>query len=193
MWDACLNCDLCWGLQEAHCQKTISIGLQVLGMYQQYNFSPAKYTSRIPDNVDDVTAAPMMCSGATIYRSLVSSQLKASDWAIFPGAGGGVDHMGVELAKAMGFRVIGIDSGQTKREFCGKLGCEAFVDFIETKSVKDEILRITCGRGAYGIFVTAGSIKAYRSAPAMVRVGGRVMCIGLRESLYYHGWLQLVS
>ncbi len=186
MWDACLNCDLCWGLHEAHCAKTLSTGLQVPGTYQQYILSPAKYTSRIPDNVDDITAAPIMCSGATIYRSLVSSQLKAGDWAVFPGAGGGVGHMGVQLAKAMGFRVIGIDGGQAKRELCVKLGCEAFIDFLETKSVEDEVLRITGGRGAHGVFVTAGSIKAYQSAPAMVRVGGRVMCIGLREFFFLY-------
>lgn len=44
------------------------------GTYQHYITSPAKYTTRIPDNVDDFTAGPIMCSGSTIYRS-VSSEL----------------------------------------------------------------------------------------------------------------------
>lgn len=35
--------------------------------------------------MDDFTAGPIMCSGSTIYRSLVESQLKAGDWAVFPG------------------------------------------------------------------------------------------------------------
>lgn len=91
--------------------------------------------------------------------------------------------MGVQLAKAMGFRVIAIDGGAEKRELCYKLGAEEFIDFLEVKNVEEEVMRIT-GIGAHGIFVTAGSAKAYESAPKMVRVGGRVMCIGLRMSLF---------
>jgi propanol-preferring alcohol dehydrogenase len=89
--------------------------------------------------------------------------------------------MGVQIAKAMGLRVIAIDGGEEKRALCEKLGAEAFVDFTQVKSVEEEVMRITDGKGAHGIFVTAGSAAAYKSAPLMVRVGGRVMCIGLRE------------
>lgn len=88
--------------------------------------------------------------------------------------------MGVQLAKAMGMRVIGIDGGAEKRKLCVELGCEAFIDFLEVKDVGAEVMKIT-GRGADGIFVTAGSPAAYKSAPDMVRVGGKVMCIGLRK------------
>jgi len=110
----------------------------------------------------------------------MESQLKAGDWAVFPRGGGEVGHMGVQIAKAMGFRVIAIDGGGDKRKLCEKLECEAFVDFTTVKSVEEEVMRIT-GIGAHGIFVAAGSAAAYRSAPQMVRIGGRVMCIGLRE------------
>lgn len=98
---------------------------------------------------------------------------------MFPGAGGGVGHMGVQLAKAMGFRVIGVDGGEEKQRLCEKLGCEAFIDFTKVKDVAAEVMRIT-GRGAHGVFVTAGSAAAYASAPSMLGIGGKVMCIGLR-------------
>lgn len=88
--------------------------------------------------------------------------------------------MGVQIAKAMGMRVIAIDGGEEKRKLCHDLGAEEFVDFTAVKSVEEEIMRIT-GDGAHGIFVTAGSAAAYKSAPQMVRTGGRVMCIGLRK------------
>jgi propanol-preferring alcohol dehydrogenase len=70
MWAACLNCELCWDGHETHCPRSLSSGLHVAGTYQQYIVSPANYTSRIPDNVDDFTAGPIMCSGSTIYRSV---------------------------------------------------------------------------------------------------------------------------
>ncbi|KAF2489855.1 GroES-like protein [Lophium mytilinum] len=180
-YDVCFACELCWGGLETYCAEGTQTGLQHAGTYQQYIVSPARYTTRIPEGVSDFEAAPVMCAGATIYNSLKQSGLGPGDWAVFVGAGGGVGHMGVQLAKAMGMRVVGVDGGRDKRELCVKLGCEAFVDFLETKEVAKEVVRITDGKGAHGVFVTATSKQAYETAPFMVRVAGRVMCVGLRK------------
>ncbi|CAG9982242.1 unnamed protein product [Clonostachys byssicola] len=177
-WDTCMSCELCWGRLECHCPEAIPTGLKVPGTYQQYIVSPARYTSRIPDGVDDFSAGPIMCSGSTMYRSLVDSELRPGDWATFLGAGGGVGHMGVQLAKAMGLRVLGIDTGKAKRELCMQLGCDAFIDFVDTDIVK-ETMRISGGRGVDGVFVTATSKSAYAVAPKLLSVGGRVMCVGM--------------
>ncbi|CAO2657399.1 Nn.00g035250.m01.CDS01 [Neocucurbitaria sp. VM-36] len=178
-YDACLNCELCWTGKETYCDDSPQIGLQFPGSYQQYILSPARYTQRIPEGVDDFIAGPIMCSGSTIYCSLKESGLKPGDWAVFPGAGGGVGHMGVQLAKAMGMRVIGVDGGDDKKDLCMKLGCEAFVDFTKVKDVAEEVVKICDGKGAHGVFVTATSAAAYASAPMMCRIGGRIMCVGL--------------
>lgn len=180
MWDVCHSCELCRdGLHETYCEKAVATGLMVPGTYQEYVTSPARYTTRIPDGVPDETAGPVMCSGSTIYRSLWESKLEAGNWAVFPGGGGGVGHMGVQLAKAMGMRVIVIDSGADKRALSEELGAEHFVDFKEHDSVEQEVIRLTDGKGAHGVFVTATSAGAYKSAPMMCRTGGKVMCIGL--------------
>jgi alcohol dehydrogenase, propanol-preferring len=92
-----------------------------------------------------------------------------------------VGHMGVQLAKAMGMRVTGVDGGDAKRKLCMKLSCEAFVDFTKVKDVAEEVMRITDEKGAHGVFVTATSNTAYEVASKMVRVAGRVMCVGLRK------------
>lgn len=181
-YDACFNCELCWSGKETYCDDSPQIGLQFPGSYQQYVLSPARYTSRIPEGVNDFVAGPIMCSGSTIYCSLKESGLKPGDWAVFPGAGGGVGHMGVQLAKAMGMRVVGVDGGDDKRDLCLKLGCEAFVDFTQVKDVAAEVVKICDGKGAHGVFVTATSAGAYASAPLMTRISGKVMCIGLRKS-----------
>lgn len=184
-YDACFNCELCWSGKETYCDDSPQIGLQFPGSYQQYVLSPARYTSRIPDGVDDFVAGPIMCSGSTMYCSLKESGLKPGDWAVFPGAGGGVGHMGVQLAKAMGMRVVGVDGGDDKRDLCLKLGCEAFVDFTKVKDVATEVVKICDGKGAHGVFVTATSAGAYASAPLMTRISGKVMCVGLRKSSAY--------
>ena len=78
-------------------------------------------------------------------------------------------------------RVVGVDAGDAKKDLCMKLGCEAFVDFTTVEDLIKEVVKICDGKGAHGVFVTATSAAAYKSAPMMCRPGGRVMCIGLRE------------
>lgn len=181
VYDCCFACELCWSGREAYCEAAPQIGLQFPGSYQEYVLSPARYTQRIPDGVSDLVAGPVMCSGSTIYCSLKEAGLRAGSWAVFPGAGGGVGHMGVQIARAMGLRVVGIDEGEEKRELCMRLRCEAFVDFQKVEDVVGEVVKICDGKGAHGVFVTASSKEAYESAPKMLRVSGKVMCIGIRE------------
>lgn len=99
MMDVCHNCELCWNGIEQWCRKSVSTGLQVSGTYQQYLVSPAIYTSRIPDGVPDEVAGPIMCAASTMHRALIESKLKATQWVVFPGGGGGVGIQGVQLAK----------------------------------------------------------------------------------------------
>ncbi|KAF5008859.1 hypothetical protein FDECE_4883 [Fusarium decemcellulare] len=160
-WDVCMSCTLCWDRLECHCPEAVPTGLKVTGTYQQYILSPA--------------------SGSTIYRSLVESELRPGDWAAFVGAGGGVGHMGVQLAKAMGLRVVGVDAGEDKRKLCLDLGCEEFVDFAQVKDVPEEIRKIT-GKGVDGVFVTASSPASYAIATKMACIGGRIMCVGMPPS-----------
>ena len=154
------------------------------GSYQQYVVSPAKYTSPIPEGVPDEIAGPIMCSASTIYRSIVESELKPGDYAVFPGGGGGVGSMGIQLAKAMGMRPIAVDTGEDKRVMSTKMGAEAFVDFAQAgDNLAAEVKKVTGGVGAHGVFITAPA--AYKTAVTLVgdRVAAKVMCIGLRTFL----------
>ncbi|GLA00609.1 hypothetical protein AnigIFM60653_009359 [Aspergillus niger] len=177
--DTCGACERCWGDKEMHCRSGIHTGLMAPGTYQQYIVSPARYASSIPDTVPDNIAAPIMCSAATMYRSLRESGLKAGDWAVFPGGGGGVGIQGVQIAKAMGIRPIVVDSGETKRALALEMGAESFVDFKETTDTAASVIAIADNIGAHGVFVTAPA--AYRNALSFLgdRIGGLVMCVGL--------------
>ena len=80
---------------ENYCAKGLYTGLMTPGTYQQYLTSPAIYTTRIPEGVSDEVAGPIMCSASTMHRALIDSGLKAGQWVVFPGGGGGVGIQGV--------------------------------------------------------------------------------------------------
>ncbi|KAF3041026.1 hypothetical protein E8E11_002636 [Didymella keratinophila] len=177
--DTCGACELCRGGQECYCASAVFTGLMCDGSYKQYVVSPERYTTIIPDGVNDYIAGPIMCSASTIYTSIKESNLKPGDWAVFPGAGGGVGMQGVQLAKAMGLRAVAIDTGDDKEKLCREVGAEEFIDFKKVGNVAEEIIRICDGIGAHGVFVTA--VQTYPSSVSYLggRVGGKVMCVGL--------------
>ncbi|KAK0966813.1 hypothetical protein LTR91_016345 [Friedmanniomyces endolithicus] len=179
LWDVCHNCQECWNGRENYCQKGVYTGLMAEGTYMQYIVSPAKYTSRIPDGVPDEVAGPIMCSASTMHRALIDSGLKAGNWVVFPGGGGGVGIQGVQLAKAMGMRPIVVDSGSAKKELSTKMGAEHFIDFKEHSDVAAEIKKVADGVGAHGVLVTA--YQSYKDSISFIgdRIGGKIMCIAL--------------
>ncbi|ORY11920.1 chaperonin 10-like protein [Clohesyomyces aquaticus] len=185
--DTCGVCELCRSDLECYCPGAVLTGLMVDGSYKQYIASPERYTTIIPDGVDDYIAGPIMCSASTIYTSIVASGLQPGDWAVFPGGGGGVGMQGVQLAKAMGLRPIAIDTGSDKKKLCLETaGAEHFIDFKETPDVAAEVVRLCDGIGAHAIFVTA--IQSYPSSLTLLgsRVGGKIMCIGLPPAGKFH-------
>ena len=123
-----------------------------------------------------------MCSASTAYRSLVESGLKAGNWAVFPGGGGGVGIQGVQLAKALGLRPIVVDTGAAKRDLALEMGAEAFVDFKEVLNATAEVIKIADGKGAHGVFVTAPAAYSNAISYTGKRVGAIVMCIGFASA-----------
>jgi alcohol dehydrogenase, propanol-preferring len=112
----------------------------------------------IPDGVSDYVAGPVMCSASTIYSSIKESGLRAGQWAVFPGGGGGVGIQGVQLASAMGIRPIVVDTGDVRDTLAKHHGAEHFIDFQKDDTVK-KVLEIT-GGGAHGVFVT-GTLREH--------------------------------
>jgi propanol-preferring alcohol dehydrogenase len=163
-----------------------------IGSYKQYIVSPERYTSLIPDGVSDYVAGPIMCSASTAYASIKDSRLRPGQWACFPGGGGGVGIQGVQLAVAMGLRVIVVDTGAERNAMCKKYGAEHFIDFKEVADTPAEVVKLTDG-GAHAVYVTGTSqllgscyqwladhCLAVQSYPQSLgylggRVGGQVM------------------
>lgn len=179
VFDVCHECVYCREGMETHCDKAVFTGGAADGSYAQYVLSPARYTTRIPEGVPDAMAGPILCSGATVYTALKNTGARPGQWVVIPGGGGGVGHMGVQYAKALGLRVIAIDTGDEKRAMCMRLGAEHFVDFMTSGDVVAEVKKLTGGVGAHAVVVTGGTPGAYKGAADFLRKGGVQVCIGL--------------
>lgn len=120
-----------------------------------------------------------------MYGALERAQLRPRDWVVIPGAGGGLGHLGVQLAAHLGYRVIAVDSGEQKRALAMKCGADSFIDVnVGTKpSVQEQIHALT-GIGAHCVVCVAGTPSAYDSALSMLRNCGKLVCVGIPPSQY---------
>jgi propanol-preferring alcohol dehydrogenase len=156
----------------------------VKGVLQQYAVADAKYLTVVPEGVSSEVAAPLLCAGLSMAGSVgrLAPDLQKGDWLVLPGAGGGLGHLGLQIAsRVKGLRVIAVDTGDERKELCLKLGAEAFVDFA-TQDVEAEVKNLTDGEGAHGIIVVPGSEAAYTLAPKLVRNRGVIVCVGLPKA-----------
>ena len=138
----------------------------------------ARYATRLPDGVSDEEAGPIMCGGVTSYVACKRSRVRPGQWIVIPGAGGGLGHLAVQYAKAMGMRVIAIDGGEQKRRLCMDLGAEHFIDYTTAKDIPAGVMRITT-YGAHGVIVTAATREGYATAPRLLRPRGTLVAVGI--------------
>ena len=119
--------------------------------------------------------APVLCAGVTVYKGLKVLECKPGDWVAISGVGG-LGHMAVQYAKAMGFHVAAVDIDDAKLELAKKLGAELVVNAMNADPAL-ELQRAL--RGAHGVLVTAVSRKAFEQALGMLHKRGTMSLIGL--------------
>ncbi len=119
-----------------------------------------------------------------MYGALRRARLQQGDFVVISGAGGGLGHLGVQLAANMGYRVIAIDAGAQKKSLAMKCGAEYFIDVSSTmKDSVEQVQKIT-GIGAHCIMCVAGAPSAYDCAIPMLRNCGQLVCIGIPPQHY---------
>ncbi|KAI5478110.1 GroES-like protein [Pseudohyphozyma bogoriensis] len=163
---------------EEYCPIQEANGFQCDGTFTRYAIARASHVIPVPDSLEYSSTAPLMCAGVTVFNALKGSGVSAGQWVCIPGAGGGLGHIAVQYAKAMGCRVIGIDAA-SKRELALECGADYFVDFQSTNDVVVEVLKAT-GGGPHVTLVT--SVNGYKAAFQYARnPRGVIMCIGMGE------------
>jgi len=172
---ACGYCSHCRSGWETLCGSQLNSGYSVNGSFAEYALADPKYIGRLPSNLEWGPAAPILCAGVTVYKGLKETEVKPGEWVVISGIGG-LGHMAVQYAKAMGMHVAAVDVHPDKLALAKSLGAEIALD-ATTVDVATEIQRLV--DGAHGALVTAVSPKAFEQAFDMLRSHGTMSLVGL--------------
>lgn len=175
LWSACGHCEYCRTGWETLCAKQRNGGYTVDGSFGTYMVVNAAYAVRIPDGVDPVEVAPILCAGVTVYKGLKVTDTRPGQWVAISGIGG-LGHVAVQYARAMGLRVVAIDIDEDKLALATALGAEIAVN-ATASDVVAEVQEAT--GGVHGVLVTAVHPQAFGQAIGLARRGGTIVFVGL--------------
>ena len=174
--DACGACEFCVSGWETLCPAQRNSGYGVNGSFAEYAVGSAAYVGRLPAGADFAQLAPILCAGVTTYKGIRETEARPGEWIVISGVGG-LGHVAVQYAKAMGLHVVAVDVSDEKLILARALGAEVVVNGRQRGAVED-VLKQT-GGGAHGVLVTAVSVPAFTQALQMVRRKGTVSLVGL--------------
>jgi D-arabinose 1-dehydrogenase-like Zn-dependent alcohol dehydrogenase len=172
----CGHCDNCRFGDFVRCANLRVPGLSYDGGYAQYMVAPQEALVRIPDDLRDADAAPLLCAGLTTFNALRNSGARAGDRVAILGVGG-LGHLGVQFAQRMGFVTVAIDRGSDRATLAKQLGAHHYID-SETQDVADALQALG---GARLILATANSAKAMSAGIGGLGMNGKMIMVGWTE------------
>lgn len=173
--DACGNCEYCETGWETLCPLQHNTGYSVNGTYAEYVLAKGDFVGHLPAGADLEQIAPILCAGVTTYKGLKETEARAGEWVAISGIGG-LGHVAVQYAKAMGFQVAALDVHEPQLDLARHLGADVVVDARDSQAVKDLIKQTG---GMHGVLVTAVSTSAFSQAIGIARRKGTVVLNGL--------------
>jgi alcohol dehydrogenase, propanol-preferring len=174
--DACGFCEYCITGWETLCEAQHNSGYSVNGSFAEYAIGAAGYVARLPNKPDFAALAPILCAGVTTYKGLKETEARPGEWVAISGLGG-LGHIAVQYAKAMGLHVVGLDVTDGKLALARDLGADVAVNARSPDAVA-QVMHAT-GGGAHGVLVTAVSPAAFAQALRLARRRGTVALVGL--------------
>jgi propanol-preferring alcohol dehydrogenase len=174
--DSCGTCEYCITGWETLCPTQHNSGYSVNGSFAEYAIGAASYVGKLPDKPDFVALAPILCAGVTTYKGLKETEARAGQWVAISGIGG-LGHIAVQYAKAMGLYVVALDTTDEKLALARQLGADVAINAKSPDAIKEVVK--TTGGGAHGVLVTAVSPSAFAQALHLARRRGTVCLVGL--------------
>lgn len=173
----CGECEMCRTGRENICERMVMFGNNVDGGYAEYVLAPAKDVLVLPDEIPLVEGAIIADATTTPYHAVVNrGQVKPGDWVVVFGCGG-IGLNLVQVADAMGARVVAVDIMDEKLEWAKRLGAQVVLNPQNVERVDKEIRKLT-GGGADVAFEAIGNPSTQAQTFASLRTGGRFVVVG---------------
>jgi propanol-preferring alcohol dehydrogenase len=172
---ACGHCTDCITGWETLCRTEPQYsGYTVNGGFAEYVAADPTYVGHLPAGLDFAPAAPILCAGVTVYKGLNECDLRPGQTVVISGIGG-LGHLAVQYARAMGLHVIAVDVAEDKLSLARDLGAGATINAAS----EDPVAEVARLGGAEGVLVTAVSNSAFAQGVGMLAPGGTMSLVGL--------------
>ena len=149
-----------------------------LGSYAEYVASPENHLVPVPASITDEQAAAAMMHGLTAHYLVNDAhKLKAGETALVHAAAGGVGLLVVELAHAMGARVIGTVSSEDKAALAREAGADEVIIFTR-QDFEAEVKRLTAGKGVDVVYDGVGKATFEKNLNVM-KLRGMLVLYGM--------------
>jgi alcohol dehydrogenase, propanol-preferring len=172
---ACGHCSHCRTGWETLCHDQQMTGYTVDGGFAEYVSADPAFVGKLPDALEFGAASPILCAGVTVYKGLKETEARPGEWVAISGIGG-LGHLAVQYAKAMGLHVVAVDVHDAKLDLARKLGADLTIN-ARTENPGEVVQRET--GGVHGALVTAVSNAAFSQALGMLRRRGTLSLVGL--------------
>jgi propanol-preferring alcohol dehydrogenase len=176
LYSACGHCEYCLAAWETVCPDAKFGGYTQNGGFAEYILADPNYVAHIPKGLSAVEAAPLICAGITTYKGIKQTEAKPGQWLAVSGCGG-LGHLAIQYAKAMGLLVCAVDIDDAKLALAKKLGADLTFNAKTSDPAAD--LKKQTGGGAHGVLITAPSLAAFKQGIGMTRKRGTCALVGL--------------
>ncbi|MDR9393895.1 MAG: alcohol dehydrogenase catalytic domain-containing protein [Roseovarius sp.] len=136
LYGACLDCDPCLRGRETYCPQQKARGLDAAGAFAEFALLDTRFATRIPDEIDPVTAGPLLCAGLTSWSALARCELRAGQRLLVVGAGG-LGQYAIAIARAQGLRVAVAEPDESRRAEARALGADLVVPPGAAQDIRD--------------------------------------------------------
>ena len=167
------TCESCRRGDFINCQNLTISGISVDGGYAEMMIADANAVVSLPDSLNAVDAAPLLCAGVTTYNALRNAPLRSGDLVAVQGIGG-LGHLGIQFARRMGFRTVAIARGSEKEKLAKELGAISYID-AQTEDPAATLQRMG---GAKVILATAARTSSMGPLIAGLAPRGRLIVAG---------------
>ena len=173
----CGDCEWCRAGEENHCPKVSLLGATVPGGYAEYVVVPASSLIRLPDHVDDESAAALQATYAPVWHALAGRiGLRPGTTILVNAAGSGAGNAAIQIARYLEARVFASAGSAEKLERASAMGVEGTINY-RSEDIAARIREMTAGRGVDAVFDCVGG-PVFTASLAALAWNGRLVTIG---------------